>query len=154
MHLKIQTTNRVLLIQAFALAATAKLGPLTFAETLSAAANNPQEAAEIHIAVSNSPETFEAEHSEKGGVDPSITQGTAETVAASSVTYTYELPSGTYAIGTFHYVNLNNKMDSNLLGILKKQFGFSNNACAFFGPPDFEDAAFSEDSHALQSITL
>ena len=56
-------------------------------------------------------------------------------VEPGSVTYVYELPPGTYAIGIFHDVNLNNKMDNNLFGVPKEQYGFSNNATALLVPP-------------------
>ena len=71
-----------------------------------------------------------------------------------AVTYVYELPSGTYAIGIFHDVNLNNKMDNNVFGIPKEQYGFSNNARAFLGPPAFEAAAFELEGETTQSIDL
>ena len=75
-------------------------------------------------------------------------------VEPGSVTYVYELPPGTYAIGIFHDVNLNNKMDNNFFGIPKEQYGFSNNASAFLGPPAFEAAAFELNGVATQSIDL
>ena len=70
------------------------------------------------------------------------------------MTYIYELASGTYAIGIFHDVNLSNKMDNNFFGVPKEQYGFSNNARAFFGPPNFEDAAFKLNNSTSQSIDL
>ena len=50
--------------------------------------------------------------------------------------------SHTYAIGIFVDKNYNNKMDRNLFGVPKEQFGFSNNAKGNFGPPSFKDASF------------
>ena len=116
--------------------------------------NNIKKAGEIHVAVYDNAEAFEADRGEKGGAAPGITEGTIEMVEAGSVTYVYELPPGTYAIGIFHDVNLNNKMDNNFFGIPKEQYGFSNNASAFLGPPAFEAAAFELNGVAIQSIDL
>ena len=124
------------------------------ADTLTVTVNNIKKAGEIHVAVYDNAEAFEADRGEKGGAAPGITEGTIEMVEPGSVTYVYELPTGTYAIGIFHDVNLNNKMDNNFFGIPKEQYGFSNNARALFGPPNFEDASFALNGTASQSIDL
>ena len=124
------------------------------ADTLTVTVNNIKKAGEIHVAVYDNAEAFEADRGEKGGAASGITEGTIEMVEPGSVTYVYELPPGTYAIGIFHDVNLNNKMDNNLFGVPKEQYGFSNNARALFGPPDFENAAFVLKGSASQSIDL
>ena len=126
----------------------------TRADTLTVTVNNIKKAGEIHVAVYDNAEAFEADRGEKGGAAPGISEGTIEMVQPGSVTYVYELPPGTYAIGIFHDINLNNKMDKKFLGIPIEQFGFSNNARALFGPPDFEDAAFVLKGSASQSIDL
>ena len=72
------------------------------ADELIVRVNNIKEAGEIHIAIYDSAEAFEADRGEKGGAAPGITQGTIEMVETGSVTYRYELPPGTYAIGVFH----------------------------------------------------
>ena len=124
------------------------------ADTLTVTVNNIKKAGEIHVAVYDNAEAFEADRGEKGGAASGITEGTIEMVEPGSVTYVYELPPGTYAIGIFHDVNLNNKMDNNFFGVPKEQYGFSNNARALFGPPDFENAAFVLKGSASQSIDL
>ena len=124
------------------------------ADTLTVTVNNIKKAGEIHVAVYDNAQAFEADRGEKGGAAPGITEGTIEMVEPGSVTYVYELPPGTYAIGIFHDVNLNNKMDNNFFGVPKEQYGFSNNARALFGPPDFENAAFVLKGSASQSIDL
>lgn len=53
------------------------------------------------------------------------------------------VPSGTYAISCFYDKNSNKKLDSNCIGIPKEQYGMSNNAKGFMGPPSFKDAKFS-----------
>ena len=134
--------------------ATLHSAPAALADTLTVTVNNIEKAGEIHVAVYDSAEAFEADRGEKGGAAPGITDGTIEMVEPGSVTYVYELPPGTYAIGIFHDVNLNNKMDNNFFGIPKEQYGFSNNARAFLGPPAFEAAAFELKGETTQSIDL
>ena len=124
------------------------------ADELIVRVDNIKEAGEIHIAIYDSAEAFEADRGEKGGAAPGITQGTIEMVEPGSVTYRYELPPGTYAIGIFHDANLNNRLDNYFFGVPREQYGFSNNARGFMGPPSFEDAAFSVDGKTDISIGL
>ena len=144
---------RTLLITGFCFA-TLQTAPAAIADTLTVRVNNIEKAGEIHIAVYDNAEAFEADRGEKGGAAPGITEGTIEMVEPGSVTYVYELPAGTYAIGIFHDVNLNNKMDNNFFWVPKEQYGFSNNARALFGPPTFEAAAFELKGATTQSIDL
>ena len=124
------------------------------ADTLTDTVNNIKKAGEIQVAVYDTAKAFEADRGEKGGAAPGITEGTIEMVEPGSVTYVYELPPGTYAVGIFHDVNLNNKMDNNFFGVPKEQYGFSNNARAFLGPPAFEAAAFELNGATIQTINL
>ena len=148
---------------AFKYTSMAFMGVLTLALLPGMAANadelivrvdNIKEAGEIHIAIYDSAEAFEADRGEKGGAAPGITQGTIEMVEPGSVTYRYELPPGTYAIGIFHDANLNNRLDNYFFGVPREQYGFSNNARGFMGPPSFEDAAFSVEGKTEISISL
>ena len=105
--------------------------------------DNIREAGEMHIAIYDDAQAFEADRGDEGGAAPGIIEGTIEPVEPGSVIYRYELPAGTYAIGIFHDANLNNRLDNFFFGIPKEQYGFSNNARGFMGPPSFEDAAFT-----------
>ena len=129
-------------------------GMASNADELIVRVDNIKEAGEIHIAIYDSAEAFEADRGEKGGAAPGITQGTIEMVEPGSVTYRYELPPGTYAIGIFHDANLNNRLDNYFFGVPREQYGFSNNARGFMGPPSFEDAAFSVEGKTEISISL
>ena len=129
-------------------------GMASNADELIVRVDNIKEAGEIHIAIYDSAEAFEADRGEKGGAAPGITQGTIEMVEPGSVTYRYELPPGTYAIGIFHDANLNNRLDNYFFGVPREQYGFSNNARGFMGPPSFEDAAFSLEGKTEISINL
>ena len=116
--------------------------------------DNIEEAGEIHIAIYDSAEAFEADRGDKGGAAPGVTQGTIEMVEPSSVTYRYKLPPGTYSIGIFHDANLNNRLDNYFFGIPREQYGFSNTARGFIDQPSFEDAAFLVESETEISVKL
>ena len=64
-----------------------------------------------------------------------------------------DLPFGRYAISLFHDKNANNMLDKRFFGIPKEDFGFSNNPSMGFGPPDFEDCAFTH-VHETTSISI
>ena len=64
-------------------------------------------------------------------------------IAGGGSTWVVEdLAFGRYAISAYHDVNANGDLDSGLFGIPKEDYGFSNNARASLGPPDFDEAAF------------
>lgn len=52
------------------------------------------------------------------------------------------VPDGTYALSVIHDENKNGELDSNLIGIPREGFGFSNDAMGTFGPPSFEKSGF------------
>ena len=53
-----------------------------------------------------------------------------------------DLRPGNYAIAVYHDENGNHGFDQGFLDIPLEDFGFSNGARAFFGPPSFEEAYF------------
>lgn len=66
-----------------------------------------------------------------------------------------DIPNGTYAISLFHDENQNGKMDTNFMGIPKEDYGCSNNAKGFMGPPKWEDAKFQMHNKSItQHIKL
>jgi len=54
-----------------------------------------------------------------------------------------DLPKGEYAVAIFHDENGNDKLDTNWLGIPIESIAFSNAKLRTFGPPSYEDCAFS-----------
>lgn len=52
------------------------------------------------------------------------------------------LKYGYYAIKVFHDENSNGELDLNFLGIPTENYGYSNNASAWFGPPRWEKTRF------------
>jgi uncharacterized protein (DUF2141 family) len=71
------------------------------------------------------------------------------------ITYVFEgIPKGEYAVSIFHDENDNDKMDTNFFGIPKEDYGCSNNARGFMGPPKYEDAKFHFTAHKTIQIEL
>jgi uncharacterized protein (DUF2141 family) len=66
-----------------------------------------------------------------------------------SVTFR-DLSPGRYAVSVIHDENKNEKLDTNLVGIPKEMFGFSNNAKINFGPPSFKNASFALESNSME----
>ena len=124
------------------------------ADELIVTIDNIKDAGEIHVAIYDNADAFEADRGENGGAAPGITQGTIEYIEPGTVTYRYEVAPGTYAIGIFHDANLNNRLDNYFFGVPREQYGFSNNARGFMGPPSFDDAAFTVEGKTETSITL
>ena len=52
------------------------------------------------------------------------------------------LEFGEYAVRVFHDENRNGKIDTNFLGIPDEDYGYSNDASGWFGPPSWENAKF------------
>jgi uncharacterized protein (DUF2141 family) len=54
-----------------------------------------------------------------------------------------DLPAGDYAVSVGHDVNRNHKVDKNIFGVPKEQWGMSNNPHAVIKAPPFSAARFS-----------
>ena len=66
-----------------------------------------------------------------------------------------DVPPGKYAVAAYADSNQNGKQDKNFLGVPTEKYGFSNDARAMFGPPDYSEALFEVGSGtATQSIHL
>lgn len=90
---------------------------------------------EVRIAMFNSEESYKAKKEPVYAV--------VLPVDSTSMTWEVErLPEGNYAIAVYHDENKNGKLDTNLLGIPKERYGFSNNARGRFGPASWKDAVF------------
>ncbi len=61
-----------------------------------------------------------------------------------------DIPPGTYALAVIHDENMNGELDTNVLGIPKEGYGFSNDARAWFGAPSFSAASFTYDGRSLE----
>lgn len=74
-----------------------------------------------------------------------VTGGTAELNNGVAVVTLQHIAPGTYAISSYHDENANGKLDTNVIGIPKEEYGFSNQARGRLGPPSFEQAKFTYD---------
>lgn len=61
---------------------------------------------------------------------------------------------GDYAITLFQDKNENLKLDTNVIGMPKEPYGFSNNVMGNMGPPTFEQAKVKVDGDKKLSINL
>lgn len=88
----------------------------------------------IRLALYDSDEQFLQSGGARAGADREAEAGGVEVVFP-------QLPSGTYAVATYHDENGNGAFDTGLLGLPSEGFGFSNDARVLLGPPSFADAA-------------
>ena len=65
-----------------------------------------------------------------------------------------DVPSGEYALAVLHDENNNEDLDTNILGIPKEGYCFSNNAKAKFGPPSFDKAKFSVNEDKYLTVFI
>ena len=121
---------------------------ILFAETVKVTIeHNPSKKGNILIAVFNDPGEFPDKKSILRKIIPSELGG--------STTINLDLPQGDYAMSVFLDENGNNKLDTNLLGIPKELFGFSNNPRILTGPPSFQVSEITVDgSHKSFKIKL
>lgn len=111
--------------------------------------SQPVSAADLTISVTNLSEPtgelrwvlFDSEEAYKSGEQPVMSARNRVDGDSMKITV-HNLPSGSYAVRLFHDANNNGELDSNMVGLPTEGYGFSNNA-GRFGPPSFEDAAFS-----------
>jgi len=64
-----------------------------------------------------------------------------------------DLDDGEYAIKMFQDENDNNKLDTNMMGIPKEGYGFSNNV-GMFGQPEYKEAKFIVKDNTVIEIDL
>ncbi|MEM6830192.1 MAG: DUF2141 domain-containing protein [Bacteroidota bacterium] len=82
--------------------------------------------------------------------------GVQKDVESSTVTFNIKgIKRGVYAVSIYHDENGNDELDTNIFGIPKEPYAFSNNAKGAFGPPSFQDCQFTIDlDHEEIIITL
>lgn len=79
----------------------------------------------------------------------------SQQIEGTDFTYLFkDVPDGIYAVAIFQDLNKNVKQDKNFIGIPSEPYGFSNDAKATFGPPDFDKASFTINSDKTITITL
>lgn len=88
----------------------------------------------IHYALYDDPSFFPHENGKINGGNKRVEEVIANGILIKELSESY------YAVAIYHDENSNKKFDT-FLSIPKENYGFSNNAPVFFGPPKFEDAA-------------
>jgi len=92
----------------------------------------------IRAALFSGPQGFPSEtgrsiQTQLGDIDPST--------KTANLTFS-KLPEGTYAIILYHDENMNNKLDTDMMGIPKEGYASSNNPRMRLGPPDYNESKF------------
>ena len=87
-------------------------------------------------------------------ISSSKTKSFKENIDKNNFTKTISLPKGKYLIQLYIDENLNDKMDTNFLGIPKEQYGFSSKEIIRFRKPKFDEASFDLNKNLTIDITL
>ncbi len=104
---------------------------------------------------SNKGKVFLALYNSESSFLEKVMQGTTSKIYNNSCAVVFKnIPEGTYAVSIFHDENDNGKMDTNFVGIPKEDYGCSNNAKGFMGPPKWEDAKFELNANKQLTISL
>lgn len=109
----------------------------------------------IAEADSNDGTMFIALYNSETGFLNTALKGTKSIIKSQQCTVSFEdIPEGTYAVSVFHDENDNGKMDTTFFGIPSEDYGCSNDASGFMGPPKWEDAKFQLKENKSIKITL
>jgi uncharacterized protein (DUF2141 family) len=65
-----------------------------------------------------------------------------------------EVPAGDFVVAVLHDADANEELSFNLLGMPKEDYGFSRDARAMFGPPQFEKAAVLLQAGESKTLTV
>ena len=84
----------------------------------------------------------------------SKTKSFKENIDKNNFSKIISLPKGKYLIQLYIDENLNDKMDTNFLGIPKEQYGFSSKEIIRFRKPKFDEASFDLNKNLTIDITL
>lgn len=109
----------------------------------------------VEEADNNNGHIFIALYDSESGFLSKPFKASKSTIKNKACAITFEdLPSGTYAVSIFHDENDNGKFDTAMFGIPKEDYGCSNGATGFMGPPDWKDAKFELKGNKSITITL
>ena len=132
-----------------AAAALVGLTPVLYGADLTITVDNFDTAGgTLYLSVFNSQESYDTSDSSLATL---AAQGKV-TDSTYAITL-HNLASGVYAVRLFHDENDNGKLDSNMLGIPREGYGFSNNG-GRMGPASFDDAAVTVEDDTSISISL
>jgi len=100
----------------------------------------------VHFALYDGAQKFATEEGKIGGTQVKARAGGVVAVFA-------DLPPGTYALAVYHDENGDGAYNQGLFGVPLEDFGFSNGAPLWFGPPAFAAAAFAVEGKVTE-ITI
>ena len=100
----------------------------------------------VHFALYDNPATFPDDEGRLRGTNVPI-------AGRRAVAVFKDLTPGSYAVAVFHDENANGSFDQGFLGLPLEDYGFSNDAPAFLGPPSFEQAKFAVPEKGIR-ITI
>lgn len=78
----------------------------------------------------------------------------ATNATGESISVTFRIEPGDYAVAVYHDVNGNKQLDKKLFGIPKEPYGFSNNFRPRFSPPTFQDCKVGITGESKTQISL
>ena len=87
-------------------------------------------------------------------ISSSKTKSFKENIDKNNFTKIISLPKGKYLVQLYIDENLNDKMDTNFLGIPKEQYGLSSKEIIRFRKPKFEEVSFDLNKNLTIDITL
>ena len=109
----------------------------------------------VEGANSNDGKIFIALYNTESGFLEKSYKGEISAITNKSCTVLFkDIPKGVYAVSLFHDENDNGKMDTNFFGIPKEDYGCSNGATGFMGPPKWDDAKFELNKNKSITISL
>ncbi len=126
--------------------ALAAAGPASGADLTVEVVGLGSEAGNVHFALYDNPATFPDDEGRIRGTNVPIAGGRAVAVFKN-------LTPGSYAVAVFHDENGNGSFDQGFLGLPLEDYGFSNGAPAFLGPPSFDQAKISVPEKGIR-ITI
>lgn len=104
----------------------------------------------VRVALYNSEDAYAAD---KGKADKAFAKTRSKIEKGQSDCSFTDVPYGTYGIKLFHDEDDSGKFVTNMFGMPKVEFAFSNNAKANFGPPSFNKISFELNSPKM-SMTI
>lgn len=114
---------------------------------LTVTVSNIQESkGELYIGLFNSAENFPDKDKTYKYVIVQAMEGT--------VSVSFDVPNGNYAVSVFHDANENGILDTNFLGAPTEYYGFSNNARSLFSAPTFKDCEINCPKQSAIDIEL
>lgn len=83
-----------------------------------------------------------------------VATGEVRAVAGQVIIKIANLHDGDYALSVMHDSNNNEKLDTNLIGLPREGFAFSNDAMGTVGPPNFKEASFRIEGPTTHAVKL